>query len=258
MNGIRHAVARWPQAFAAVAVVLLVGCGPTRMTVPTDVPSLLVVPMPVTMGLRMPKSFTEYVQKENVQNAQWQIDLGKGQAEAMRRVMAALFQHVVVLEEGNSGSAAGQHLDGIIETTLDSYVYLLPSPASGASEYYSATIGFKVNLESPDGTLLGSWVYEGYGSAPERGLTNFKGIKLVSALAIRDACANLAVHLPEQELLRNLLAPPSQSAPATGQELTPLPSPPASPPAPPTGVSPTSPPVTPPVPSPGTSGRTGA
>ena len=225
---IRPALPRWYPALAGTIVMLLDGCGPTRLTVPTDVPSLLVVPIPATVGLRMPKSFTEYVQKEKVLESPWEINLGPAQAEAMRRVMSALFEHVVVLGEGAT-DAAGQHLDGIIETTLDSYVYLLPT--SGSSEFYSATIGFKVDLESPNGTLLGSWVYEGYGSAPERGLGTTEGVKRVSALAIRDACANLAVHLPEQELLRNLLAPPQPSAPAR-EELSPLPSPPASAPPP--------------------------
>jgi hypothetical protein len=234
MNRARPAPARMYPVLAVATIMLLGGCGPTRLTVPTDVPALLVVPLPATMGLRMPKSFTDYVQKDKVLETPWEINLGSAQAEAMRRVMSALFQHVVVLGEGAT-DAAGQRLDGIIETTLDSYVYLLPT--SGSSEFYSATIGFKVNLESPTGALLGSWVYEGYGSAPERGLGTKEGVKRVSALAIRDACANLAVHLPEQELLRNLLAPP---APATTppdaapgkEELSPLPSPPASAPPP--------------------------
>lgn len=235
MSRVRSVLARWSPALAGTMVTVLGGCGPTRLTVPTDVPSLLVVPMPMTMGLRMPKSFTEYVQKEKVLQSPWEINLGGAQAEAMRRVMSALFEHVIVLGDGTTEAATGPHLDGIIETTLDSYVYLLPSP--GASEFYSATIGFKLNLESPNGTLLGSWVYEGYGSAPERGLSNSEGVTLVSALAIRDACANLAVHLPEQELLRNLLAPPpppAEAAPATtAPEAAPgtAPPPPTPPPA---------------------------
>jgi hypothetical protein len=53
----------------------------------------------------------------------------------------------------------------------------------------------------------GSWVYEGYGT-PSRGISDSKGVALVSGLAIRDACANIAAHLPDQELVRNLLAPP--------------------------------------------------
>ncbi len=36
----------------------------------------------------------------------------------------------------------------------------------------------------------------------------------MTALAIRDACANLAAHLPDQELVRDLLAPPAATGAA--------------------------------------------
>ena len=199
---------------ACAGVAPLAGCGSNRLDVKVDIPPLLVVPLPLAMGVHIPKSFAEYVQKEKVQESEWEINLGSAQAEAIRRVMSSLFAHTVLLGDQAAGetAAAGQGLNGILETTLDSYVYLLPSP--GASEFYSATIGFKVDLQSPEGKLLGSWVYEGYGSAPESGLSASDGIQLVSALAIRDACANLAVHLPEQELIQNLLAPAPAATPA--------------------------------------------
>ncbi len=141
---------------------------------------------------------------------------GAGQAEAIRRVTSAMFEHTVVLGDqapGDAAAIAAHKLDAILETTLDSYVYLLPSP--GGAEYYSATIGYKVNLLSVDGRVLGSWIYEGYGSAPSRGLGSAKGVELVTGLAIRDACANLAVHLPDQELVRDLLTPAASAAGST-------------------------------------------
>ena len=199
----------WQALLAGTGVVALCGCGPTRLTVHADIPPLLVQAMPLTMGVSIPKSFAEYVQKEKVQDGQWDINLGAAQAQAIGRVMQAMFRRTVMLgdQAPGQGGASAAELNGIVETTLDSYVYLLPSSAPGASAFFSATIGFKVDLKSPDGTMLGSWVYEGYGSAPERGLSPAEGVALVSGLAIRDACANLAVHLPEQELLRNLLTP---------------------------------------------------
>jgi hypothetical protein len=209
----------WMSLLAGAGVVALCGCGPTRLTVHAEIPPLLVEPLPLTMGVSIPKSFAEYVQKEKIQDSQWEIDLGPAQSEAIGHVMQAMFRRTVMLGEPapGQGGASPAGLNGIIETTLDSYVYLLPSSAPGASAFYSATIGFKVNLESPDGSLLGSWVYEGYGSAPERGLSATDGVALVSGLAIRDACANLAAHLPEQELLRNLLTPTVTATPTTGQ-----------------------------------------
>jgi hypothetical protein len=208
---------------AGAGALAVCGCGPTRLTVHADIPPLLVQPMPLTMGVRIPKAFAGYVQKEKSGNDQWEIELGAAQSGAISRVMQAMFRHTVMLgdQAPGQGGAGAAELDGIVETTLDSYVYLLPSTAPGASAFFSATIGFKVDLKSPDGTVVGSWVYEGYGSAPERGLSQSEGVALVSGLAIRDACANLAVHLPEQELLRNLLTRESVPAPAPDQSPTP-------------------------------------
>jgi hypothetical protein len=213
----------WKALLAGAGFVALCGCGPTRLTVHAEIPPLLVQPMPLTMGVRIPKTFAEYVQKEKFGDSQWEIDLGAAQAGAISHVMQAMFRHTVMLgdQAPGQGGASAAELDGIVETTLDSYVYLLPSTAPGASSFFSATIGFKVDLKSPDGTVVGSWVYEGYGSAPERGLSSTEGVALVSGLAIRDACANLAVHLPEQELLRNLLTRESAPTPTPEQPPTP-------------------------------------
>ena len=197
-----------------MAILPLTGCGPTRLDVRPTIPPLLMQPMPLSMGVRIPKSFSEYVQKEKTQEREWVITLGPGQADAVRTVTAAMFAHTVPFGDQTPGDAqaiAANKLNGILETTLDSYVYLLPSP--GGADFYSATIGYKVNLHAADGTLLGSWVYEGYGSAPSRGLSDAKGVTRVTALAIRDACANIAAHLPDQELVRNLLEPPKPTAP---------------------------------------------
>jgi hypothetical protein len=187
------------------------------LTVKPEIPPLLMTPLPLAMGVRLPKSFAQYVEKEKSQEREWEINLGPGQADAIRRVMDAMFEHTVVLGDqapGDAAAIAGHKLDAVLETTLDSYVYLLPSPAG--ADYYSATIGYKVNLQSVDGKVIGSWIYEGYGSAPSRGLGNTEGVELVTALAVRDACANLAAHLPEQELVRNLVTPvASTPAPAS-------------------------------------------
>jgi hypothetical protein len=209
-------------------------------------------PMPLSMGVRIPKSFAEYVQKEKSQEREWIITLGPGQADAIRSVTAAMFEHTVVLGDqapGDAEAIATHKLNAILETTLDSYVYLLPSP--GGSDFYSATIGYKVNLHAVDGTLLGSWVYEGYGSTPSRGISDSKGVALVSGLAIRDACANIAAHLPDQELVRNLLAPPAApaatsepQAPPAGGESNAAPAP-AQQPSPVATPGPKSPAVTP-------------
>ena len=219
---------RWRLLLLVVAgATPLTGCGVTKLNVKADIPPLLMTPLPFAVGVRIPKSFAEYVQKEQVRDARWEINLGVAQTAAIRRVAGAMFERTLKLGDQTPGEAAaiaGQGLNAILETSLDSYVYLLPSP--GGAEYFSATIGYKVDLQALDGNLVGSWVYEGYGSAPSSGLSSTEGVELVTGLAIRDACANLAVHLPEQELIRNLLPPAA----------TPAATPPAADPQPATGT----------------------
>jgi len=233
---------RWPWVLLiGVWVLPLSACGPTKLTIKNDIPPLLMPPLPLAMGVRLPKTFTGYTQKETAEGREWLIALGVAQADAMKRVTSAMFQSTVVLGDhapGDAATIAAHKLSAIIEPSLDSYVYLLPSP--NGADFYSATIGYKVNLEATDGTVLGSWIYEGYGSAPSRGLGDAAGVELVTQLAIRDACANMAAHLPDQELIRNLLAPetpapaaePSAPAPPSSTEApAPDASKPATPPA---------------------------
>jgi hypothetical protein len=54
-----------------------------------------------------------------------------------------MFERTLVLGDeapADAAAIAGHKLDAVLETTLDSYVYLLPSP--GGADYYSATIGY--------------------------------------------------------------------------------------------------------------------
>jgi len=89
---------RWHSKLACcawVAILPLTGCGPTRLDVRPTIPPLLMQPMPLSMGVRIPKSFSEYVQKEKTQEREWVITLGPGQADAVRTVTAAMFAHTV-------------------------------------------------------------------------------------------------------------------------------------------------------------------
>lgn len=196
-------------AAALLSAVLLAGCSTPHIVVRASVPQPLIAPLPLTVGVRLPDGFAAHVQKEEVSEGRLEIEFGPAQAEAMRRIAGAMFQTTVPLGPlaagENAALPAGVHAS--FAPSLDSYVFVLPS--ENAAEYYSATIGYKVEIGAPDGTLLGSWVYEGYGSVPARSISRLNGINRATALAIRDACANIAVNLPRQEIVRNLLAPPA-------------------------------------------------
>jgi hypothetical protein len=194
--------------FALALCGAVSGCGPARYTVSSNIPTPMVSALPLAVAVRLPKAFAEYLQKDELNQSKLEIDLGAAQASAFRKVTAAMFQHTLMLGDASAADSAQMATSGVralMELAVDSFVYL--QPTSGGSEFYSATIGYKLDLYSPDGKPLGSWIYEGYGSVPARGANMREGITRATALAIRDACANIAVHLPQQEIVQNLLGP---------------------------------------------------
>ena len=194
--------------FICTAVALLTaGCASPGLTVVANIPPPLVRPLPLKMGLRVTDEFAHQMQKEPVGSEEWRIVLGTAQTDAFKRVGGAMFREAVMLGDKAAGEAQGaapQPLDAILQASLDSFSTLLPS--SGSS-YYSATIGYRFDLQDAEGKELGSWIYEGYGSVPSRSGGQKTGVSEAAGLAIRDAFANMAVHLPEQEIVRKLVRP---------------------------------------------------
>jgi hypothetical protein len=202
--------------FALAGGAALSGCGASRFTVVANIPAPMVSAMPLSVALRLPKAFTEYVQKDELNQSKLTIELGAAQASAFRKVTAAMFQRTLMLGDAapdDAAQMAAQDVRALIEYKVDSYIYL--QPTSGGSEFYSATIGYQLDLRTPDGQVLGSWIYEGYGSVPARGNNLKEGITRATALAIRDAGANIAVHLPQQEIIQNLLTPTTATTTTT-------------------------------------------
>lgn len=197
----------------AAATLLLAACAPAKVTVVAHIPKPLLTPLPLKVGVRWSSDFASQVQKEPVGNEEWRIDLGGAQTDAFKRVAAAMFRDaptVPAAPAAGGGDGDPQHVDATLEASLDSFSTLLPS--SGSS-YYSATIGYKFELRDADGKELGTWIYEGYGSVPLRGAGQKTAVAQAAGLAIRDAFANMAVHLPEQEIVRRLLPHEELSAP---------------------------------------------
>jgi pyruvate/2-oxoglutarate dehydrogenase complex dihydrolipoamide acyltransferase (E2) component len=177
--------------------------------------------VPVTVALHVPKEFAAYVHKEERWSTDWNIDLGKAQAEGITRLMTAMFDHVVVVESVNAGAAAGGEVKAILEPSVEEYAFVTPRDAG--SPFFAVSIKYRVNVYSPDGRLADSWGFTGYGTSPSQGLSSSAPLAAATALALRDAGAKLAVEFREQAIVRGLL--PDASVPAA-------PAPSADPPGP--------------------------
>src|SRR5690606_19783922 len=157
-------------------------------------------------------------------STKWQVELGAAQTEGVKRLITAMFEHVVTVDSVN----AGTQIDGIaaiLEPSIEEYAFVTPRDAG--SSFYAVSIKYRVNVYLPDGKLADSWGFTGYGSAPAAGLSSAPPLAAATAVAMRDAGAKLAVEFREQAVVRGLLpqeptaddgpAPPAPSDQSAGE-----------------------------------------
>jgi hypothetical protein len=214
-------------ALSALALVALSGCGPVRLIANTNIPTPLLVKMPIAVALFIPKEFSTYVHNEERWSTDWHVELGKAQSDGITRLMSAMFERVIEVE---SVSAGQSHAEGgvraILEPSIEEFAFVTPRDAG--SPFFAVSIKYRVNIYLPNGKLADSWGFTGYGTAPASGLSSAPPLQTATALAMRDAGAKLAVEFREQATMRGLL--PEGATADTLVKPVPEPSPPTSPP----------------------------
>jgi hypothetical protein len=188
----------------ALALVALAGCGPVRLIANTNIPTPLVVKMPIAVALFIPKEFSTYVHNEERWSTDWRVELGKAQSDGITRLMSAMFESVIPVDSVSAGQAhADSGVRAILEPSVEEFAFVTPRDAG--SPFFAVSIKYRVNIYLPNGKLADSWGFTGYGTAPAQGLSSAPPLQQATALAMRDAGAKLAVEFREQATVRGLL-----------------------------------------------------
>jgi len=85
-----------------LALVALAGCGPVKLVANTNIPTPLVVKIPIAVALFIPKEFSTYVHNEERWSTDWHVELGKAQTDGITRLMNAMFERVIAVDSVDS------------------------------------------------------------------------------------------------------------------------------------------------------------
>jgi hypothetical protein len=188
----------------ALAMVALAGCGPVKLIANTNIPSPLVVKIPIAVALFIPKEFSTYVHNEERWSTDWHVELGRAQTDGITRLMNAMFERVITVDSVSAGQTqADGGVRAILEPSVEEFAFVTPRDAG--SPFFAVSIKYRVNVYLPNGKLADSWGFTGYGTAPAEGLSSAPPLQAATALAMRDAGAKLAVEFREQAIVRGLL-----------------------------------------------------
>jgi hypothetical protein len=228
MRGTRdHAPASVRRAGAVAAAfalaLLATACAPTRFEASSDIPQPLLERIPVVVGMHLPQEFREkvYEEKREQGGGEYVIGLGKAQTAGFTRILNAMFERVVEVSSPAAAAATDAAIRGVLEPALDEVAFV--TPADSGTSTYAVSLRYSVRLYSPQGELVESWTFTGYGSQPASMFPG-KGDEALAAatrLALRDAGTKLAAEFRDQAIARGLL-PSSQPAPPVEVQL-PLP-----------------------------------
>ena len=195
-----------PAAILA-AGFLLGGCGGANVLVETTVPTPLVQPLPLTIGVHFDASLTDYVHEEELErHGKFRIELGSTQVPVFERVFDAVFART---ERVESLDAPGPAVDAIIVPVVEELQFSIP--AQTRSEFFEIWIKYKIDIHAPDGELLASWPLPAYGKSNSRNFGFMEsgsglGLNEATIWALRDAAAHFAFYFPQAPTIRSLAA----------------------------------------------------
>ncbi len=175
-----------------------------NVAVPTQFPVPLVAKLPLTMGVHLDKTLTQYVHKEAIEaRGNWQIVLGPAQKPMFESLLSGLFAGVEFVDDplvSNSGTA------GVLQPSIEELQF--STPRQTHTNYFEVWIRFKFILYDQDGTVLGDWELTAYGKANEGnyGLQSKEPALQAAALAAcRDAMAFFTLEFHKVPAVRKWL-----------------------------------------------------
>lgn len=184
---------------------MLAGCAATEFEAQPNIPAPLVTKIPLVVGLYIAADFRDKVYEEKRDGADYSIAIGKAQADGFARLMDAMFDRVIAVDAVDAGGRTDPQIRAVLEPVLEDFAFV--TPVDSGSDVYAVSLKYRVNGYRPDGQLIDSWTFTGYGAARnENMLSGGSGtLKTAVHLAMRDAAAKLATEFRDQAVVRGLL-----------------------------------------------------
>ena len=179
-------------AVTLVFVACLAACGASQVIVSPilDLPTPLVEPLPVQIGVYYSQSFRNFVYDESKDSQgvdDTSIHLGNAQISMFDRVFAAYFSRAQILERGEPASKRAG-LDAVLVPQVVDVEYSVPRTSK--AKIYEVWIKYQFDLLARDGSTIATWTMPVYGKTPTALLkSNDEAINLAAMMALRDSGA---------------------------------------------------------------------
>jgi hypothetical protein len=163
-----------------VTALLLAACTGATVQMEGDIPTPLVQPLPLRMGLYFDPTLLDYVYEERIENhGDWRVEVGPMQSKLFQQIASAMFTEATQVE--SIAPTAGQ-LDGILAPTIEDFQIAIP--AQTRSDFYEVWIKYQIRVYDDQGSLIAEWPLTAYGKSNE---ADYGMLESTAQPAMRDA-----------------------------------------------------------------------
>jgi hypothetical protein len=227
--------------FLGITVSLLFGCAKS-IEVVESFPEPVLVPLPLTVGVRYPTELTNFFHSEDPElAAKWNFKLGQANLKMFRVLVDNMFTRTIELNvpateipaedsqadttvdsdatpnlsqtempNASAASDTDMGLDVILEPMLEELEF--STPLISGTDQFTIWLRYNIKIITPEGELLRDWKITGYGQQDEgaMGLGDEEAMRRAAITALRDAAANIAVNFSSLPELQSLLTAETQ------------------------------------------------
>jgi hypothetical protein len=202
------------RTFGIFVVLVLAGCSGAKVQVAGNIPTPLVKPLPLRVGLYLEPALIQYVFEEKIEDhGDWRVEVGPMQTKLFRQVSTAMFTESIPVD---SLTPSQGDLDAVLAPTIAEFQISIPSQTR--SDFYEVWIKYLMHLYDTHGTLIAEWPLTAYGKANKADFgfmesSDKLAIQQATMTALRDAGAFLALRFSSVPEIRSWLEARAQASP---------------------------------------------
>ena len=178
----------------ALTLLLLTGCGPTRVKVEGEFPAPLIEPLPLKVGVWYTEEFANHEffdEAKQRSDSSWVVNTGEAQVAMWDTLLNGMFWELVHMQGKPAANQMNQLVDAVLIPHVDELQYAIPQHTN--IKVYEIWMRYRFELVTTGGKPIAGWTMPAYGKTPTAFMRSDQAaVNLAAVMALRDAGANFA------------------------------------------------------------------
>jgi len=186
------------------AVLLLTGCGVSRVVIEGSFPTPNVSKLPLTIAVYYDPALRDYayIEYSETGREEFNIESGESHIQLFNAMLPAMFDKVVIIESMEEAKIRG--VDAIFAPAIEEFQLALP--AKTKLDVFEIWIKYNMRLLTAEGDYIADWVITSYGKTPQESMRSAEAaINAAAVVALRDLASSCSLSFSQVPEVRDWL-----------------------------------------------------